>query len=215
MKKLSKFIYFIFAFAMITCMSIFNPAINFVDAAGENDGNSITISNSKIAKIVEAGQSLIIPMPNVAVKSGAEHKDYIVVTDRSGTQYTYDCESKKTLDKNGDEVVDKAGNPIKYFTLLNEKQEDITADGITGTTNVKYIKPAITGKGTYSVQYMVKVGNKTYYSDVHDVQVKSVAYSWKFDNENEKKNCNSINNRSWRSRRRSVRKIYISFKGQV
>lgn len=189
MKKLSKFIYFIFAFALIACMSIFNPAIDFVSADGSatDTDKSISISNSKIESTVEAGEDLIIPVPTV---SSATAKKFIVVTDRSGTQYTYDCETKKTLDKNGNEVTVKEQDvdvPVKYFTLLNKDKQDITANGVSDTV-VAFIKVAKPGKGTYTVQYKVTEGNKTYYSDAKQVQVKSVAYSWEFNAEDTAKN---------------------------
>ncbi len=184
MKKLSKFIYFIFAFALIACMSIFNPAIDFVSAENTDpESKSITISNSKIANTVEAGEDLIIPVPTV---SNASLAKYIVVTDRSGVQYTYDCATGKTLNKKGEEVTIKEGEqdvPVKYFTKFTsaDVETDVAAD-------VAYIKVAKPGKGTYAVQYKVVDGNKTFYSEVKKVQVKSVAYSWEFNAENTAKN---------------------------
>ena len=79
MKKLSKLIYFIFAFALITCMAIFNPTINFVSADDSNESKTktIEISNSKIVNTVEAGEDLVIPNPTV---SDTSLKKYVVVS---------------------------------------------------------------------------------------------------------------------------------------
>ena len=108
MKKLSKFIYFIFAFALIACMSIFNPAIDFAsaDESSATDGSkTITISNSKIVDTIEAedNEGLKIPMPKVN-NASANAETYVVVTDRSGVQYIYDVATGKTLDKTGNVV---------------------------------------------------------------------------------------------------------------
>ena len=89
MKKLSKFIYFIFAFAVIACMAIFNPAINFASAETVLDTAKVfSISNSKIASTVDAAndEKLIIPMPEVNGVDGNATK-HIVVKDRSGKNY--------------------------------------------------------------------------------------------------------------------------------
>ena len=185
MKKLSKFIYFIFAFALIACLSIFNPAIDFASAdEGEASvNNSLSISNSKIETSLEAGEDLIVPVPKVSDETLSK---YIVVTDRSGFVYTYDCTTQKTIDTNGDEVLDKDGNPVKYFTLLNAAGEEITESSADKT--VASVKVTPQGKGTYKVQYKVKDGNKTFCSNVKLVQVKSVAHAWEFEAEETAKN---------------------------
>lgn len=177
MKKISKFIYFILAFALIACVSIFNPAITFVDAEEATlSGNSISISTGKISSTVEAGESLLIPMP--VVKNADTATKYIVVKDRSGNIYNYNCEDGKTYNEKNEE------STVSYFTLLKADKQTVA----TTTDEVAYIQPTIIGKGTYSVQYKVVNGSKTYYSDVQLVQVKGVAYSWEFNAENTAKN---------------------------
>ena len=185
MKKLSKFIYFIFAFAVIACMAIFNPAINFASAETIIDTAKVfSISTSKIASTVDAAndEKLIIPMPDVKGVDGNATK-HIVVKDRSGKTYTYNCADKTTTDENGEVV------SVNYFTLLKDT-ETVAGD----SDEVKYIKVNNLGKGSYSVQYKVVdvTNSKTYYSEAKTVQVKSVAYSWKFDTESEKKIIPSV-----------------------
>ncbi|MBQ3503061.1 MAG: hypothetical protein IJA72_05325, partial [Clostridia bacterium] len=177
MKKLSKLIYFIFAFALITCMSIFNPAITFASAEEEDVTTSITISTAKINKIVDAsaGGKLDIPMPDVS-KSGVDK--YVVVKDRSGNTYTYDCVNGTTKNQKDEDVA--------YFTAFNVDDEDVSLDTTTNKT-VKYIRINNIGKGTYTIQYKVVDSNKTYYSDAQQVQVKGAAYEWQFNAENEEK----------------------------
>ena len=176
MKKLSKLIYFIFAFALITCMAIFVPTITDVSAEEATlSGNSISISTGKISGTVEAGKTLNIPMPTVKNADSAEK--YIVVRDRSGYTYTYNCAT-------GEAINDKTGETVDYFTLLKADKE--TATDVAD--EVAYIQPKIIGKGTYTIQYKVKNGAKTYYSDIQSVQVKGDAYSWEFNAENEQKN---------------------------
>lgn len=176
MKKISKFIYFILAFALIACVAIFNPAITFVDADATLPDNSISISTGKISGTVEAGESLLIPMPTV--KNADTATKYIVVKDRSGKTYTYNCADGKTYDEKNVE------STVSYFTLLKADKETVATD----VSEVAYIQPTIIGKGTYSVQYKVVNGDKTYYSDAQQVQVKGVAYSWEFNAENTAKN---------------------------
>ena len=185
MKKLSKFIYFIFAFALIACMSIFNPAIDFASAEGSDpETKSISITNSKIADTIDAkdvSKGLIVPMPNV-VGASASAKSYIVVTDRSGTKYTYDCKEGVTLKNN--KVTE-----VQYFTKLDAYSEEIPAGA---STKVEFVKVASIGKGTYTVQYKVEDGNKTFYSQAKTVQVKGTAYTWEFNAEGEKNIIPSI-----------------------
>ncbi len=173
MKKLSKFIYFIFAFALITCMAIFNPAITFADADEADVTTSLLISGSKMDKVVEngKGEELIIPMPKVENVSGS-HDDYIVVKDRTGVEYTYDCQTGETL---------KKGKPVSvdYFTKLDENKNVIASNDTT--TEVKYVKVAHIGKGEYTVRYKAVAGGKTYYSEAQQIQVNSVAHSWEFE----------------------------------
>lgn len=174
MKKLSKFIYFIFAFALITCMAIFNPAITFASAETvENVNNVFSISTEKIASTVDAAndEKLIVPMPKV--NGIANYTSHIKVTDRSGKVYTYNCADASTTDKDGEPV------SSNYFTLLKSDKTTVT----TEPSEVAYIQVSNLGKGTYSVQYMVKDkdSSKVYYSDAKSVQVKSVAYSWEFE----------------------------------
>jgi len=181
MKKLSKFIYFIFAFALIACMSIFNPAIDFVSADGsaQEGSKSITISNSKIIDTIEADteEGLKIPMPKVE-NASANAKTYIAVTDRSGVKYLYDCKEGATLDAKKNPLTN-----VNYFTKYDD------TDAITDVADdVEYIKVTKHGKGTYKVQYIVEDGNKTYCSEVKTVKVNSVAYSWNFDSKGEVKN---------------------------
>lgn len=185
MKKLSKFIYFIFAFAVIACMAIFNPAINFASAETIIDTAKVfSISTSKIASTVDAAkeEELIIPMPTVNGVDGNATK-HIVVKDRSGKTYTYNCADKTTTNEKGEVV------SVNYFTLLNENKTAITEG-----EDVAYIKVNNIGKGSYGVQYkVVDVTNgKTYYSEAKTVQVKSAAYSWEFNAEGEKKIIPSI-----------------------
>ena len=181
MKKLSKFIYFMFAFALITCMSIFNPAITSVSADTDLDVSKVfSISSEKIANTVDAanGEKLIIPMPTVSgVSSSAT--SHIIVKDRSGKTYTYNCKTGKTFNEKDEDVTD-----LDYFKLLSDKTGTETAVA----DDVKYIEVATVGKGTYSVQYKVVDGDKTYYSDAKSIQVKSVAYSWEFNAKDEAKN---------------------------
>ena len=185
MKKLSKFIYFIFAFAVIACMAIFNPAINFASAETILDTAKVfSISTSKIASTVDAAnnEDLIIPMPTVKGVDDNATK-HIVVKDRSGKIYTYNCDNKTTTDEKGEVVT------VNYFTLLKDA-ETVAEEG----DEVKFIKVNHLGKGSYSVQYKVVdvTNSKTYYSDAKTVQVKSVAYSWSFNAEGEKKIIPSV-----------------------
>ena len=185
MKKLSKFIYFIFAFAVIACMAIFNPAINFASAETALDlANVFSISTSKIKGTVDAAndEKLIIPMPEVNGVDGNATK-HIVVKDRSGKTYTYNCDNKTTTDEKGEVV------SVNYFSLLKDA-ETVAEEG----DDVKYIQVNNLGKGSYSVQYkVVDVTNgKTYYSEAKTVQVKSVAYSWSINAEGEKKIIPSV-----------------------
>ncbi len=178
MKKLSKFIYFIFAFAVIACMAIFNPAINFASAETAVDMAKVfTISTSKIASTVDAAndEKLIIPMPDVKGVDGNATK-HIVVKDRSGKTYTYNCKDMTTTNEKGEAVA------ISYFTLLEADKTTVA----TEADKVAYIQVNNIGKGSYSVQYKVVdvTNSKTYYSEAKTVQVKSVAYSWKFEAEN-------------------------------
>ncbi len=177
MKKISKFIYFMLAFALITCMAIFNPAITFVDAATEADSlptNSISISTGKMDSTVEAGENMYIPRPDVKHASGA--KVYTVVKDRSGKSYTYNW-----TEGTGD---------LQYFTKWVDKTTE--ANGDTVADDVEFIQPKFIGKGTYTVQHKAVVGEgeteKAYYSNAQMVQVKGVAYSWQFNKDNEVKN---------------------------
>ncbi len=175
MKKLSKLIYSIFAFALITCMAIFMPAI--VDVSAEEptlSAKSISISTGKISGTLEAGKELYIPMPTV--KNAASAEEYIVVRDRSGYTYTY---NRKT----GETINDKTKETVEYFTLL-DSNKTVTTD----PDAVAYIQPTIIGKGTYTIQYKVKSGSHTYYSDVQSVQVKGDAYSWEFKQDGETNN---------------------------
>ena len=190
MKKLSKFIYFIFAFALITCLSIFNPAIDFASAeesSTQEGSKSITISHSTIVDTIEAGdeEGLKIPMPTV--HNDVDGKAYVVVTDRSGVQYIYDVTTGLTLDKDHNPIMvkDQSDNDvnIKYFKKYTSA--DVETDV---ATDVAYIKVAKHGKGTYTVQYKVVDGNKTFYSEVKTVKVKSVAYSWNFESKGATKN---------------------------
>ena len=177
MKKLSKFIYFIFAFALITCMAIFNPAISSVDAqVSLPDDNTIAIYTGKISGTVEAGQNLLIPMPTVK-NASADAVSQIEVKDRSGYTYTYNCKDGKTYK-------DGKVSEINYFTLLKADKETVA----TTASEVAYIQPTIIGKGSYTIQYKVVDGAKTYYGDTQTVQVKGVAYSWEFAAENTAKN---------------------------
>ena len=75
MKKFTKFIYFILAFALITCMSIFNPVINSVDAV-ELPDNTISISSSKVSNTITQTEDFKIPMPTVTGAS-VEAKPYV------------------------------------------------------------------------------------------------------------------------------------------
>lgn len=177
MKKISKFIYFMLAFALITCMAIFNPAITFVDAATETDTlptNSISISTGKMDSTVEAGENMYIPKPDVKHATGA--KVYTVVKDRSGKSYTYNWTDFKTE------------GSVEYFTLLKSDKTTVA----TTKDEVAFIQPKVIGKGSYTIQHKAVVGEgetaKTYYSDAETVQVKGVVYSWKFNKDNEAKN---------------------------
>lgn len=178
MKKLSKFIYFIFAFALITCMAIFNPAITFASAETALDTDKVfSISTEKIASTVDAAndEKLIIPMPKV---NGVDnYTSHILVKDRSGKTYTYNCADATTTNEKGD--------AINYFTLLNANKEVTTE-----VSEVAYVQVANLGKGLYTVQYKVVDTDteKVYYSDAKSVNVKSVAYSWEFNAENQTKN---------------------------
>lgn len=176
MKKISKLIYFIIAFALITCMAILNPAITFADAVEPSlSGEDVSISTGKMASVLENGKQLNIPMPT-EIKNATGAKSYVEVKDRSGYTYTYDIDTAKTYDKDGNET--------EYFNLLKD-------DGITATTEaseVKFIQPKIVGKGVYTIRYKVEKGAKTYYTSAQTVQVKSIAYNWEFNAENTKKN---------------------------
>ncbi|MFQ6724008.1 MAG: hypothetical protein ACLRFE_01560, partial [Clostridia bacterium] len=189
MKKLSKFIYFIFAFAIIACMAVFNPAIDFASAEeADTRSKTISISNSSLTDTVEAGEDLIIPMPTFSGATGSAKK-YVAVTDRSGTQYFFNCDTRATVDKDDNVITVMDGEtevPVKYFTMLDASGNAI-AENDTATP-VSALKVNKLGKGTYTVQYKVKDGNKTYYSEAKQVQVKSIAYSWEFNAENTAKN---------------------------
>lgn len=176
MKKISKLIYFMIAFALITCMAILNPAITFADAAEPSpSSDALSISSAKLDSVLENGKQLNIPMPNVSnVKSG--DKVFVEVKDRSGYTYNYEVDTMTTTDKNG--------TASDYFNLLQ-------ADGETAGTskeNIAFIQPKIIGKGVYSIRYKVVRGDKTYYSSIQTVQVKSLAYNWEFDVAGETKN---------------------------
>lgn len=169
MKKLSKFIYSILAFALITCMAIFNPAISFVDAEASlpTDGNNVAFSSTKIAGTIKDGNEFKIPMPDVKNAIEGAQK-FIEVKDRSGYTYTYEI------------GVAYSGS---YFELYN------SSDAITTEpSEVAYIKPAKIGRGSYTVRYKVVQGDKTYYSNSQTVQVEGVTYSWEFNKENTAKN---------------------------
>lgn len=186
MKKLSKFIYFIFAFALITCMAIFNPAITFADASEdftENvtlDAHELSISTKRIKSSVKAGEQFLIPMPTVSSNAKATSSNYIIVTDRNGKEYTYNCTDGKTYHNN-------EALATSYFTRYSDQGSTVVADDGNMTT-VKYVEPNLSGKGSYYVKYMVKHGDKTYYSNEKLVQVTEDAYSWEFNAENQAKN---------------------------
>lgn len=176
MKKFSKLIYFIIAFALITCMAILNPAITFADAINEPTGdNAISIGTTKIDSVLENGKQLNIPMPTVQNAGGAQK--YIEVKDRTGYTYTYNVETGETKDQNG--------NVCDYFTLIGEDGQTLNTFG-DGT--VKYIQPKVIGKGVYNIRYKVVKDDKTYYSSTQSVQVKSLAYNWVFESEGSTKN---------------------------
>lgn len=166
MKKFTKFIYVMLAFALITCMSMFNPAINWVEAAELHGG--VTISTGNIKNTVKAGEDFLIPMPTVENASGS-HKEYIEVTDRSGKTFTYERGAEYTG---------------SYFNLYKDDEGTVA----TSANEVHFIQPAKLARGAYSVRYKVVDGDKTYYSNVYNVQVEGATYSWEMDEENTKKN---------------------------
>ena len=191
MKKLSKFIYSIFAFAIIACMAIFNPAINFADAWQAGDtlpDNFLSISTSKIDADVEVGEKPVIPVPDIKAKGAVEK--FIIVKDRTQVKYTYNCQTGETFNQKGDKVTD-------YFTLLDNSRAEVTIPTSDGTNDaaiasaiasVKFVEVANAYKGTYTAQYKVTKGNKTYYSNEKKIVVKGSVYSWEFNQENTTKN---------------------------
>lgn len=183
MKKLSKLIYFIIAFALITCMAILNPAITSADAV-EPTGEGISIASNKLDGVLENGKQLNIPMPKVVNAEGAD--TYVEVRDRSGYTYTYNTGTGATTDKDG--------NASDYFNLLT--REMVETDQ---ASKVAYIQPKIVGKGVYSVRYKVVKGDKTYYSSTQTVQVKSLAYNWKFETADTAKNIIPANSNDTKS----------------
>lgn len=166
MKKFTKFIYFILAFALITCMSIFNPVINSVDAV-ELPDNTISISSSKVSNTITQTEDFKIPMPTVTGAS-AEAKTYVEVTDKSGSKFEY-------------LVGEDSNENNKYFALLDE-------NGNIVTTGAKYVRPAKLSRGTYVVRYRVEDNGKVYYSSSQYVKVEGVTYSWQMEEENTAKN---------------------------
>lgn len=184
MKKFSKLIYFIIAFALITCMAILNPAITFADAEYHPTNDAISIASEKIASVLENGKQLNIPMPKVVNADGAD--TYVEVRDRSGYTYTYNTKTGATTDKDG--------NTSDYFNLLTSEMVETDQ-----ATKVAYIQPKIVGKGVYNIRYKVVKGGKTYYSSTQSVQVKSLAYNWVFEKTGESKNIIPANSNDTKS----------------
>lgn len=184
MKKFTKFIYFILAFALITCMSIFNPVITSVDAEETiTSDKMILISSINVPDVVKETSDFKIAMPNVTGTTGVGTKTSIEVTDKSGTKFEY-------------VVGDLSNDNNKYFTLLGEEfDEDLQANKIvdvtesaTSSSQIKYVRPAKLSRGHYVVRYKVVDNGKTYYSSSQHVQVEGVTYSWQMEEENTKKN---------------------------